>query len=145
MLILHTNQVNFCQVTHREENDVRQLDAFTYLGHLFVKGESFSPQQHKQALSRTQELLDLEEDLWGVLLREESGFSLWYCSGKVEMNQQKISSLAQVQKQQSSDPPPQQTEEKTESESSQNKQTFSKSILNRLKKEWEESFRLTNN
>ena len=140
MLILHTDQIEFCQVAHQEAEQITHLDAFTYLGHLFIKGESFRNEEKKQALSRSQELLDREEEVWGVLLEEENGFSLWYFSGKVEQNPEKLVPLNTETESYSSE---EKEEESTNSDPSQPK--FSKSILKRLKKEWEDSFRLKNN
>jgi len=137
MLILHTDQIEFCQVAHQEAEKITHLDAFTYLGHLFIKGESFSNEEKKQAFSRSQDLLDKEEEVWGVLLEEENGFSLWYFSGKVEQNPEKLVPLSTETELSASEEKP---EESTNFDPSQPK--FSRSILNRLKKEWEDSFRL---
>lgn len=134
MLILHTDQVKFCQVTHHDAAENHLLDAFTYLERLFIKGESFEEQ--KQALSRTQELLDMEEDVWGVLLKEEHGFSLWYCSGKLE-NNQSIETISRNPKTETKA-----KEHTSPSEKNHTEEKFSKLILSRIKKEWEDSFRL---
>lgn len=144
MLLLNTDQVQFCQVSNPEVESDNDFDALIYLNRLFIKGESFSPDQQNQALSRTQELLDSEEEVWGVLLKEESGFSLWYCSGEVHGNQYQFASLVNETDNNSTQNTSETSETKTESQSNQQQPKLSRSILNRLRKEWENSFRLSN-
>jgi len=79
MLILASKDVKYCFVSSQKQNTKTQpMPGVAYRGHLFAKVKSYQQNQLDKAIIRCREFLDLEIPVLCLIVKEASGFSLWY-------------------------------------------------------------------
>jgi len=79
MLILASKDVKYCFVSSQKQGEqTATLPGLAYRGHLFIRVKSYQKNQLDKAIVKCREFLDLEIPVLCLIVKEASGFSLWY-------------------------------------------------------------------
>lgn len=84
MLILTSDQVEYCDIFCQVSGQIRKLPGVTYHGRCFVRGESYSKNQLKLAINHTRQLLNDPSEMLVALIESSTGFTLCYWDNRVE-------------------------------------------------------------
>ncbi len=88
MLILSSKDVKYCFVSSQKKSQqTSPLAGVAYRGHLFAKVKSYQHNQLDKAIARCREFLDLEIPVLCLIVKESTGFSLWYQDGSLKLVQ----------------------------------------------------------
>lgn len=85
MLIVGCKDVKYCSVSHKKKNPTEALPGVSYRGFLFAKVTSYGQNHLDKAIRRCREFLDLEVPVLCLIIKESTGFSLWYADKSLEL------------------------------------------------------------
>lgn len=85
MLLLSSNQVQYCQVTRRlSTGKVEVIPGIRYQGKMFIRGEIFPLSQKKRAIEYSrQRFTYYQEKVYILIVEEKDCLTLWYENSEV--------------------------------------------------------------
>lgn len=103
MLILTSKQVEHSQVICMATEPPQLVEAISFQGSFFTKGESFPPQNRSAALKRIQDILEIERSM-AMLVEEASQLTVYYLNKQVTSLQENGQTQQQLRSSQTLDP-----------------------------------------
>lgn len=97
MLILKSENVQYCHLSHQEESATTSFPGLSYRGHLFVQVESYPLNQSLNAISHCREFLDRQVPVMSIIVKEATRLTLWSKNESVSLVKNTTSSVATPQ------------------------------------------------